>query len=70
MAEKICRGGIGLRPPPGLRLYSRPAGRWRTGMKGSTAVQNSSEISQDFICGILGTEFYRNSRWKAIIIYG
>jgi len=49
MAEKIWRGGIGLRPPPGLRRYWRPLARLTTGISGSTLAQNASEIAQDFI---------------------
>src|SRR5271169_6202670 len=54
MAEKIRRAGIGFLPPPGFRLYFRPFDRCRTGISGSTFTQNSSDTSQDFICGILG----------------
>jgi hypothetical protein len=54
MAEKIWRAGIGFRPPPAFRLYFRSFDRWRTGISGSTFTQNSSDTSQDFICGILG----------------
>ena len=49
MAEKIWRGGIGLRPPPGLRRYWRPSARLTTGISGSTLAQNASEMAQDFI---------------------
>jgi hypothetical protein len=54
MAEKIWRAGIGFRPPRGSRLYFRALDRWRTGISGSTFAQNSSDTSQDIICGILG----------------
>src|SRR5487761_126591 len=57
MAQKIFRGGIDFRPPPGLRRYFRPSGRCRTGIRGSTFAQSSSDTSQDFICGILGHHF-------------
>ena len=47
MAEKyILLEYFGFLPPPDFRLYSLPPIRGEVGIKGSTKVQNSSEISQ------------------------
>src|ERR1035437_9326949 len=59
MAEKIWRGGMGLRPAPGPRRYWRPSGRVTTGTSGSTLAQNASETIQHLICGILELIFAR-----------
>jgi hypothetical protein len=49
IAENTCRGSIGFRPPPGLRLYLCPFFRRRDGIKGATRSHNSSEIVHDLI---------------------
>src|ERR1035437_9807722 len=59
MAEKIWRGGMGLRPAPGPRRYWQPSGRVTTGTSGSTLAQNASETVQHLICGILELIFAR-----------
>lgn len=41
-------GSIGLRPPPGLRLYWRPVSRLLAGISGFTFSHNSSDTVHDF----------------------
>src|SRR6266849_9273057 len=47
MASRMRRLERGFRPPPLLRRYFFLELRWRSGNKGSTKVQKSSEISQE-----------------------
>ena len=57
MAEKTCRAGIGLRPPPGLRWYRRPACLRTGGISDATFPHNSSDTVHDLICFILDRIF-------------
>jgi len=47
MASKVSRGDFGFRPAPGPRTYSFALDRSRTGIKGSTRLQNSSVTTHD-----------------------
>ena len=46
-ASNTCRAGLGGRPAPGLRTYSLPLMRARTGINGSTRSQNSSVTTHE-----------------------
>ena len=52
MAANACRGGMGLRPPPLRRLYTRSFERSLCGMSGSAFAHNASDISHVFMLAI------------------
>jgi len=52
MASNTRRLDIGLRPPPGFLWNVLPASLIRSGMNGSTRLQNSSDTSHDRIFAI------------------
>jgi len=43
---------MGLRPPPGRRLYFRPLGRLGFGIRGATRSHNASDTVHDFIAAM------------------
>jgi hypothetical protein len=45
----IFRESIGLRPPPGRRLYFRPFSRFRRGINGAAFSQRASDTSQEYV---------------------
>ncbi len=47
IASNTLRGSIGLRPPPGRRLYLRPFGRLGFGIRGVTRSHKSSDTVHD-----------------------
>ena len=49
MPAKTFRGSIGLRPPPTRRLYLRPLGRLRFGIRGAMRSHRTSDTVHDLI---------------------
>ena len=47
IASNTLRGSMGLRPPPGRRLYFRPLGRLGFGIRGATRSHNASDTVHD-----------------------
>lgn len=47
IASNTLRGSMGLRPPPGRRLYLRPFGRSGLGIRRATRSHNASDTVQD-----------------------
>lgn len=67
--SNTLRASSGLRPPPGLRRYSRPFSRFRAGISGSTFAHIASDTVQDLIALMPGHTTEKANK-RQTFIYG